>query len=290
MPKIIIIIPTFNSAPYIHNCIKSLQSEIKKNEISASIIIIDNDSKDSTLNKIKDLPGINIIKNPKNYGFAKAVNIGIKSKRSNYVLLLNPDTTIDKNAISNLLKCAKQNNAGIASGLIYDFSKKKQQSFAKKPTISTLLFIYTNLRKIVPFDYIYKSHYYVYEKINSTKKVDVVSGGFMLIERKVFNKIGYFDERFFMYLEDVDFCVRALKKGIKTIICPKARIKHYGGGSSPNKDRVLHSAWIDSRRYYAQKHFGTLTNFLVQKIFTIDAIIINIRRLNKIHVHQKNSH
>ena len=104
--------------------------------------------------------------------------------------------------------------------------------------------------------------------------MDVVTGGFMMISKKTINKIGYLDERFFMYLEDVDYCMRAKKQGIKVIHCNLSKTFHYGGGSSNNKDRIRHSAWLISRKLFYLKHFNPLSNILIQPIFLLDDLFI----------------
>lgn len=281
MHKIItVIIPTFNSENHIEDCMRSLRKELNKYLIRANIVIVDNASKDGTIEKVNQ-KGVKVIRNKDNYGFATAANIGIRRSKSEYVLLLNPDTVILDGAINNLLHCAEANNASIASGLIFNFCGHKQYSYAEKPDIATLLFVYSNLRKLVPRDFFHKKHYYVGGRINNTKEVDVVTGGFMLINRFLFKRIGYFDEHFFMYLEDVDFCLRAKARGEKIIVCGRSRIKHYGGASSPNKDRILHSAWINSRKYFVRKNFSSLTNLFVQSIFFLDTVVIRGRKLMK---------
>ncbi|MBU1256597.1 glycosyltransferase, partial [Patescibacteria group bacterium] len=145
------------------------------------------------------------------------------------------------------------------------------------PNIFTYLFDYTNLRKIVPNDYFHKKHYYLDESPPTSKKiVGAVSGSFMLIERKVINQIGSFDERYFMYLEDVDYCLRAGKAGFKVLLCPKSIIKHVGGYSSKNKEKVNVGAWLESRRRYVFKNENLLINLIIQPIFLIDTVIIRI--------------
>ena len=150
-------------------------------------------------------------------------------------------------------------------------------SYVRKPDLLTAIFDYSNLRKILPNDNVHKKHYYLNEKYPKVaKECDAISGAFMLTRKEVFEKIGLFDENFFMYLEDVDFCIRAKKKRYKIMFCPKSKMFHIGGASSPNKDKINHLAWKESRKYYAKKHFNYLENLLIQIVYLFDNLIINI--------------
>ncbi len=103
----------------------------------------------------------------------------------------------------------------------------------------------------------------------------------MLIDRKVINKIGGLDERYFMYLEDIDYCLKARKAGFKVLLCPRSKIKHIGGYSSKNKERVHMNAWLESRRRFVYKNENILINLFVQPIFIIDTIIIRLLQILK---------
>lgn len=279
-----IIIVTFNSEKYIENCIDSIE-KCDHSDLSINIIVIDNFSNDKTVTKLtrlsKKYENIKIIKNKKNTGFAYGVNQGIQLNRhADYFLLLNPDTRISKNAINELFYCMKRNNSGICGGSTIDFLGKNTGSYFRYPNIKVGIFDFTNLRKICNKDKWHKYFYYLDKKNNSNCfSVDVVTGGFMLIKNSTIKKIGLFDDSFFMYLEDVDYCIRAKKSGIKIFHSEKARIRHFGGGSSKNKDRIRHTSWLISRKKLFIKHFGLFDNLLIQPLFIFDDIIILVRYL-----------
>lgn len=253
--SITVIIPTYNSEEHIQKCLLSL----KRSRITdMNIIVIDNNSKDQTVDRILKLKDIKLIKNKKNLGFARAVNMGIKkAKRKTDILLLNPDTILSGDSLIKLQKCFKTNKAGIVGGKIYGQKKILQRNFVRKPSLLTVIFDYTNLRKLVPGDYFHKHHYYLDKEYpREDLVVDVVSGAYMLISRKVIDTIGLFDENFFMYLEDIDFCIRSRKAGFNTYFCPHSVIFHEGGASSKNADKINHKAWSGSRKYFIKKYFS----------------------------------
>lgn len=282
-----IIIVTFNSEKYISACLLSVISNTPP-DILRELIIIDNNSDDKTVKIIKKIihahNNISLYINKKNMGFAKAVNFGIKTaKKTKYFLLLNPDTTINKSSILNLLSCAKKNNAGISGGSTFSLDGKQNGSYFRFPNLSIGLFDFTNLRKFSQSDYWHKYFYYLDSNLskNSCFPVDVVTGGYMLISDETIKEIGYFDERFFMYLEDIDFCHRAKAIDIKIIHCNASKIVHVSGGSSKNKDGIRHSSWIWSRKIYYFKHFNVLSNLLIQPIFIIDDMYILFNKFVK---------
>lgn len=278
-----IIIVTFNSANHIVKCIDS----IVKNEVNNlifKIIIVDNNSQDETIEKIKKIQNstkqVSLIINNKNVGFAQAVNQGInKSFDSKYVLLLNPDTIVYKNAITRLIECSKKNNAGICGGSTFSKQGDENGSYFRFPNIFVGIFDFTNFRKLCSKDKWHKYFYYL-DSINTRPKefpVDVVTGGFMLVKKSTIDIIGQLDEKFFMYLEDVDYCLRARKAGINIYHSTTSKITHIGGASSSNKDKIRHSSWLKSRKLYFLKHFGVIDNILIQLTFLIDDLFILLK-------------
>lgn len=277
--KLSVIIVTHNNGKHIRSCLHSLKENFQSLNMSNQIIVIDNTSSDDTVEIIQKYRDIDLVKNKKNAGFAKGVNCGIKRACGNLLLILNPDTKLHKNSLVKLVQCLEKTNSGIVGGMVYKPDGSLHGSFVRKPTLGTVLFDYSNLRKIIPGDIFHKKHYY--EDLGCVKnatRVDAVSGAYMLIDNSVIKNVGMLDEKFFMYLEDVDFCVRASTKGYKIMLCPESKIIHVGGASSKNKDRINHNAWSESRKYYTRKHFGELVNLIAQPIFIIDDLMMTLWR------------
>ncbi len=273
--KLSVIILTFNSERNITACLESLMRE---STLIKEIIVVDNHSKDNTVKLVKNSKlKTKLIVNARNLGFSKGVNIGVNKSSGNKILILNPDTIIFPGSLARLISCQEITDAGVVGGKAIKVNGDIHNTFVREPGILIGIFDFTNLRKIFPFDYFHKKHYYLEAEFPlNVKEVDAVSGAFMLIERSVFEKIGLFDENFFMYLEDVDFCIRAKLKGFKIMFCPSAIIIHEGGASSRNKDRINHQAWSDSRRYYFKKHSSKIGNMIIQLAFKLDDRITHI--------------
>lgn len=238
---------------------------------------MDNFSQDETVNIIGRYQLKTRI-NRANIGFSKAINFILKSTDYDYYILLNPDTQILPDAINNLFKCSVKNKASIVGGKHFKMDQGSiHGTVVTIPNLAVMIFDYTNLRKVIPFDLVHKYHYYDGKlPSDEPKEVGAVSGGFMLIKAELFQKIGYLDENFFMYLEDVDFCARARFAGEKVMYCPKSQIKHFGGGSSSNKYRTNLEAWKKSRSYYANKHFSGLSYILIYFAIILDEYLIKL--------------
>lgn len=274
--KLSIIIVTYNNQKEINTCLSSLKHSLDNYGKKSEVIVIDNASKDATIKTIDTSLTSKVIINRNNTGFAKAVNQGIRFATGDFILLLNPDTELRRDSIKTLMRCSNNQDADILEGKSIDSNDKEHGSYVRKPTLLTMIFEYTNLRKIVPGDIIHNKHYYKDLDSSTFCEVDAVSGAYMLLRKNIFEKVGFFDERFFMYLEDVDFCVRAKKYGYKVGYCPSSIIEHIGGASSKNRDKIRHKSWYQSRRYYANKHFSLVENILIQPMFYIDTIISEI--------------
>lgn len=282
-----IIIITFNSEKQIDKCLKSIFRSVNS-QVSLLVTIIDNNSSDGTLNKIlsnysKEISKkkIVLISQKANLGFSASVNIGISQKKSSYYILLNPDVYISQSTIGDVISFSEAGNYDIVGVRMIDEQKKYNGSYFRFPNLLTAIFEFTNLGKLLGNNYWHNYFYYKDLPVESVKNVDVVTGGFMLIKNKVVEKIGVLDQKYFMYLEDVDYSLRAKKAGFSIGLCDTT-VVHIGGASSNNKDHINHNAWYKSRRRYFLKNFDLLSNILVQPIFLVDELAVNLFRLYKI--------
>jgi len=270
-----IIIVNYHSEIPLLRCLSSIYRQI---DTEYEIILVDNGSDNGGIvHKVIADKKIKYIKNPENYGFSRAVNKGITMSKYDRVLLVNPDTELQKSAIEKLNTFMSSHKASIAGAAMRKVDGGLHDTAVRKPDIWTILFDYTNLRRLVPCDYFHRHHYYL--DIPNRKVpiyVDAVSGACMLIKKDIFNVIGYFDEDYFMYLEDVDFCIRAKKAGYKIVYYPKPLLVHIGGYSSNNKEKINIGAWLNSRSHYLDKHFSRIIKSLINPILKVDDMIIKI--------------
>lgn len=280
--KLSIITTTFNNEDTINNYLSSLLKNIPP---QSEVIVVDNKSFDNTLEKLNEFKKITLIKNNENLGFAKACNIGALNARGEYLFFLNPDIEVVGDSISCLLSfISKDSSIGVLAPKLVLKNGDIQNSVRKLPTLSGAI-----------KEYIFgvKSAYseYVPESLDPIE-IEAAYGAAVLIRKELFNKIKGFDERYFMYYEDLDLCRRIRNLGFKIKYYPKAVFKHEVGGSSKNAERVkiplisrISSNFIPIRKtgsYYFQVKSASLYHGFI-KAFLIHLIIYISLKL-KLHV------
>ncbi len=296
-PELSIIIPSFNTSKLLINCLKSIYRETTK--INFEIIVIDNASGDDSVFQINKLfKKIRLIKNKVNLGYAKANNQGIKSAKGNYLLFLNSDTIILDNAIEKALDYLKKTGGvDILGCKILNNDKSIQQSGGFFPNlwqVFTMMFFIDDL----PFINTFIKPYQQTRKIfyNKLQKLDWVTGAFLMLKRKVIDKVGIFNDSFFMYSEEVEYCLRAKKAGFNVFYNPKAQIIHLKGKSSLNGlETAVIGEFKGLIRLY-MIHKSKLELMILKLLLKTGALLrififgILIRDINKKEIYEKAYH
>lgn len=218
-------------------CLMSLEN-LKSQTSDFNIILVDNASQDNSVKDVqKEFPTVDIIRNNENLGFTGGNNIGIKralDQGADLVWLLNNDTTIDKIALQALVGSFDDVRVGIAGSKIY-FSPGREfhKNRYKKSEQGNVLWYAGG---VIDWQNMYASHRGTDEIDNGqydiAEETPFVTGCSMMVKREVFEKVGLLDEKFFAYLEDLDFCLRAKQAGYKLIYVPRSIIWHKNAGSS----------------------------------------------------------
>lgn len=231
---------------------RAIGSVFRSDYKNISVILVDNDSKDSVEDLIKVYPKIYFIQAGQNLGFSGGNNLGIKKALSmdcKFVFLLNPDAWVEKKAISSLVSVFKNDNVGIAGPKVY-FADGKTILYAggifdKKNVLGSHRGVDTVDRN----------------QFNNLEETDYVSGGAMMVKDQVFETIGLLDESYFLYYEDLDFCFRAVKAGFKIMYVPKS-IAYHESGKSTGIGSPLQDYYITrNRMFFAKKHLSRRTQF-----------------------------
>ncbi|MBU1628372.1 glycosyltransferase family 2 protein, partial [bacterium] len=204
-----VIIINYNTREYLEGSIESLFSKTKG--ITFEVIVVDNGSEDgSSLMVEKDFPSIKLVKNDKNLGFTRANNQGINIASGDYLLLLNSDTILNESSIKPVLSYMKDNpDVCICGCKHFNSDGTLQPSCFHFPNIITLLWDLTLLSRAYPKSRIFGRYAMTYWDYNITQEVDRIMGSYLMISRKVIDKIGLLDEDFFIYEEETDWCYRA---------------------------------------------------------------------------------
>jgi GT2 family glycosyltransferase len=229
--EISIIIVTFNSSSLIEACLFSILDQVK--DMGHELIIVDNDSKDGTREIIeKGFPQAILIRNDSNKGFAKANNLALQRAKGDFILLINPDVEWKRGELKEAIQFLKNHPEIWALGcrlVLEDGSWQK--SFGHFPTLARELKEAFYLPRIFPRSQWMKG-VYAYEDSLKPKPVDWVSCTFFLSQRKLIAEVGCFDERYFMYYEDIDLSKRIREKGMEIYYFPKIEVIHYQKGTS----------------------------------------------------------
>ncbi len=257
MKKVSAIIINYNTSEMTEKVIRRLKQS--KPNIDWELILVDNNSQEKILVDRFEKIGCQIIKNKKNLGFARAVNQGLDVASGDYILLLNSDVLVETATVDRLLQCLTTDQRTMIVGpqMIYP-DGRFQASFGIFPSLKSELWRFSLLYKI--FSRGTFSVNSLFKKINLQKiqKVDWVSGGCLLFEKKLLNKIGKLDEHYFLGGEDIDFCYQAQQSGYLTKYCPQAKVIHYHGYSSGKggaRSRFRVSCDRDGLVYFFQKNF-----------------------------------
>ncbi len=227
-----IIIISYNTCQMTLDCIRSVINETRT--IDYEIIVVDNSSTDASVNEIeKGFPNVKLIKNKANAGFAAANNLAIQHAKGDYLLLLNSDTVVLNGAINRLYSFAQENsNAGIWGGrTIYPDGSLNPTCCYNKMTIWSLLCRVLALTEIFKKSIIFNPETFGSWKYDTVRHVDIITGCFFLIRKKLWDQLNGFNSLYFMYGEEVDLCLRAKDLGAEPIFTPEAEIIHYGGAS-----------------------------------------------------------
>lgn len=246
-----IIIVTFNSTNEIDACLQSLVGHTAP--FPTSITIVDNASQDGTANHVREKwPTVQVIDSGGNLGFAKANNIGIRATSSDYVLLMNPDTVAPPGAIQALVRgLAAHPEAAIAGARLLNERGFPELSWGLRITpwneLKTMVFSRLYHRKI-------RRYVRRMDRMSrQAREVEWVSGACMVIRRPDLEAAGLIDERYFMYLEDVDLCLEMKKRGRNTLYVAGAEVLHYRGRSAPKNPDLERRRQLSHVAYY-EKH------------------------------------
>lgn len=237
MKNLTIAILNYNSGEYLLKCVDSM--ELVKGEANIKTIVIDNNSSDDSLEKVKLKKNIQIVENDRNMGFSKGYNSALKNVKTEFVLLLNPDCILEKGVIKKILEDFEDEAVGAAScKIVLPDGKVDLTAHRGFPTPwASLLYMLGN-----------DSKYHLTDLLNQqVHEVDAISGAFFMTRKSVLEKVGFLDERFFLYGEDLDLCLRIKKAGFKVIYDPTVETTHYKGISSGLKKHSQELSGADKK-------------------------------------------
>lgn len=250
--KLSIVIVSYNVRSYLEQCLQSVKQALEG--IEGEVFVVDNRSDDDSVETVRTkYPWVRLIENPENMGFSRANNIAIREASGEYVLLLNPDTIVEKDTLREVLQFMEDHpKAGGTGVMMYhaDGSVAPESRRAlPTPWVSCL--------KMLGFT---KRYYMSHLPWDKPGKIEVISGAFCFLRRNALDQVGLLDEDFFMYGEDIDLSYRLLKGGWENWYLPYP-ITHFKGKSTQKSDfRYVH-IFYKAMLIFFRKHYSHLSVF-----------------------------
>lgn len=250
-----VIILNYNVRYFLELCVLSVQQAIQN--LDAEIIVIDNNSSDDSCAMMKErFPNIKLIENKENAGFPKGNNIGVEQAKGEYICILNPDTVVAEDTFEKVLAFAeKQSDLGIVGCKLIDgtgnFLPESKRGIPTPWVAFTKIF---GLYKFFPNSPLFNRYYAQHLNENQTGKVEILVGAFMIMKRELYNKIGGFDEKCFMYSDDIDLSYMVLQKGKSNYYFHETSVIHYKGESTV-KDGTYMKRFQEAMNFFYRKHF-----------------------------------
>jgi N-acetylglucosaminyl-diphospho-decaprenol L-rhamnosyltransferase len=254
-PSLQIIIVNWNSGGQLRQCLRSIAAAEREGFELRGVSVVDNASTDGSGDGVGETGlAVSLTRNAVNAGFAAACNQAARGSRAEYLLFLNPDTRLERDSLSAPIRFMESDGnqrVGIVGIQLVDDSGRVARSCARFPTPARFASRMLGLDRAGR-----ASHRMTDWDHAATRELDHVIGAFYLVRRSLFEELEGFDERFFVYLEDLDFSLRARQRGWRCVYLADARAYHRGGATTETVSafRLYHA--LRSRLLYVRKHFG----------------------------------
>ena len=231
---------------------------------NSEVFVVDNDSTDGGPDYVEEnFPRVRLIRMLENTGFSRANNAAIRKSRGEYLIFLNPDTVIHQNSLTDLMAAASRPEVGAAGPLMIDEKGKYQVSFGGRRT-----FFREFLQKALLNPYWGRAA----ARRKTPKHVVWVSGACLCVRREVLDTAGYFDEKFFLYFEDIDLCYRIKKFDWEVVLTPDVRIFHAGGASTGAQPLMSRYHYRRSQLYFYRKHNGPISRWMLKAYLALTLV------------------
>ena len=277
------IIVTYDSERYIRDCLNHI---IAATDVPYEIIVVDNDSKDSTRQIVKDeFKSVKLIESDRNLGFAHGVNVGVRNAQEDVIFLLNPDACVLSSNLLDSIAYITSNHVGVLGPKVTNPHDSSRQFSARRfPTLRTGIFnrssIFTSL---IPNNRFSKEYLNPIVSDDRPQQIDWVSGCAMIFRKEAFDRVGGFDEDFFVFYEDIDFCYRMKEAGYKVIYNPAVVVSHEIGISKTvptikiNYERHR-GMWVYYTKHFSRNPFITCMVFCgILLRFTVTSVKVLLK-------------
>jgi hypothetical protein len=277
--KVSIVIVSWNVKSYLIDCIESILRYPAA--CTVEIIVVDNASTDGTAEAVREkFPSVCVIANAENTGFARANNQGAAAATGEYLFILNPDTLLPADTLDTLVAFMdRAPDIAMCGPRVLNDDRTIQRSVRGFPTWSAAFGRYTILKYLGLFKASLERWRCRRFDYNTQADVEQLIGAALLIRRTVFERLGGFDERFFMYYEEVDLCRRLKEQGLRVVYTPCAELIHLGGKSAkqiPAKKRFM---TLESLLQYLEKHTSPGKSKMLSILFKAGVLFLQLYEL-----------
>ena len=265
-----IVIVNYNVKAFLEQCLMAIERAVR--DFAVEIFVVDNASVDGSQAMVKKkFPRVRLIENRKNVGFSRANNCALRQVRGRHVLLLNPDTLIQEDALSVLQEYLDR-HADVGAAGVKLLNPDGSFQIGSRRGLPTPWVAFTRiigLSRLFPRSRIFGRYNMTYLDPDTEADVDVLTGSLMYVRREVLEKIGYFDEDYFMYGEDVDLCYRIRLAGWRIVYVPKTQAIHYKGESTKKGEMSFVTHFYNAMLIFSRKHFNSRYSLFLRVLLTI---------------------
>jgi GT2 family glycosyltransferase len=277
-----IVIVSWNTKDLVRDCLNS----VKKctHSITYEVFLVDNNSSDGTVEMVKsEFKDVKLIANKTNNGFAKANNQAVKISDSKYIILLNPDTIVQENALDNMVHYLDEHeDVGIVGCKLLNPDGSLQESCRRFPDLSTYSTILLKLHTLFPNKKCLTEYFMREMNYNTINEVDQVMGAALMYRTNVLGEKSYLDEDYWIWFEEVDFCYNVKKKGYKVVYIPDAQIIHYKAQSFNQLLKVKQQKVFNkSLLLYFQKNGKKSDTAVLKLLFPVSILLSYVLQLGK---------
>ncbi len=266
-PDLSVVILNWNVRDLLRGCLRSLlrasgEGEVDGRPLAVEIIVVDSASADGSAGMVEqEFPEVRLIASGENLGYSRGNNLGLAASRGRHLLVLNPDTQVAAGALRTLVAYTEAHpQAGILGPRLLNADGSPLPSRRRFPTLATAFFESTWFQGVAPRRLL--DRYYARDlPEDAAAEVEWVTGACLLVRRAVYEQIGGFDEGFFMYSEELDYCRRARAAGWQVVYFPEAVVYHFEGKSSEQAVPERHLRFQRSKIRYFRKYHGRAAAF-----------------------------
>lgn len=273
-----IVIVSFNVKYFLEQCLFSVLEAT--GDIHSEILVVDNFSKDGSIDYLKQkFPSVKFLELQENRGFAKANNSVLNQLKGKFVLLLNPDTLVTPDSLRQCIEHLQNNPSTGAVGvrMINGEGRFLRESLRGKMSLWNSFTKLSGLAQCFPTSRIFSGYYMGWLQANEKHKISVLSGAFIMIRSNLYQTIGGFDERFFMYGEDIELSYAVLERGFQNYYLGNTTILHFKGESTI-KDQIYLQHFFGAMILFNEKRASWLVKSISKPIIKLTCKLVGLKK------------